>query len=327
VIRVEPLTDEAAYAAFLRGRPDALLYHSLPFRDLLVDHLGCEPEYLVATDGGEIRGALPLMWLDGVANSLPFYGSHGDVLADDENVREALLRAWDERASDPSTAAATFVENPFAPSHREPLHDLTDERLHHATALDHHTLDRVEASARRNVAKARRLGTVVAREPAALGELGALHRENLRRIGGRAKDASFFDAVPRHFGDDYDVYTARLDGELAAGLLVFWTGAAAEYYVPGIAHDHRSDQPLAAILAEALEAALARGLRWWSWGGTWTTQDGVRRFKLKWGARELRYRYFTQVNDRALLELSPDELQARFGHFYVAPYGALQGVA
>jgi hypothetical protein len=146
-------------------------------------------------------------------------------------------------------------------------------------------------------------------------------------IGGRAKREDFFTAVPRHFAphDGYDVYTARLEGEIVAALLVFWFGETAEYFTPVVEHDHRSHQPLAAILDRALADAAERGMRWFNWGGTWQSQDGVYRFKRKWGARDVRYRYFVKVNDRALLDSSPDELRDRFGDFYVAPFSALQG--
>jgi hypothetical protein len=55
----------------------------------------------------------------------------------------------------------------------------------------------------------------------------------------------------------------------------------------------------------------------------------VFRFKRKWGARAVRYQYYVQVNDRALLQESPERLRKRFGHFYVAPFSALEpkGVA
>ena len=128
-VRALTPADEPAYTAFLAGRPDALLYHSLPYRDLLVEHLGCQAEYLLALDGGEIRGVLPTMTRDGVLNSLPFYGSHGGPVGEPE----ALLAAWDERAAE--ARAATLVTNPFGPPHREPLHDATDLRLNQAVPL------------------------------------------------------------------------------------------------------------------------------------------------------------------------------------------------
>jgi GNAT acetyltransferase-like protein len=337
VIEVRPMRpgDEPAYEQFLAGRQEALVHHSLAYRDVLVDHLGCRAEYLLALDGGEIRGALPIMWTtDGggirIANSLPYYGSPGALLGDDAAAAAALRSAWDARATDPATAAATWVSNPFADGPAEtPVHDLTDERFNQATPLTG-APPAIDGSARRNVAKARRLGVRVDRDATAMSELCVLHRDNLARIGGRAKDPGFFEAVAQRMepGREFDVYVARLDGEVAAALLVFWIGAAAEYYTPAIRHERRPDQPLAAILDTALADAGARGLRWFNWGGTWTTrQQGVYRFKRKWGAREVRYRYYTKLNEPALLDATPEDLTARFGHFYVVPFSALRAAA
>ena len=323
--------DAAAYAAFVAQRPDGLLYHSLAYRDLLVEQTGGSPEYLLALEAGEIRAVLPMMWRDGILNSLPFYGSHGAVLTADPRAGAALLEAWNERATDPATAAATLVTNPFSPRQPAPAHDATDERLNQASPLagiacEADLLRGAEPSAARNLRKARRAGFSVRREPEALAELGRLHADNLERIGGFAKGPDFFAAVARHFspGGEYDVYTARDGGTLAAALLVFWAGAAAEYYTPAVAHARRSDQPLAAILGRAVLDAAQRGMTWFNWGGTWLTQEGVRRFKRKWGARAVPYRYFTKLNDRALLGETPASLRARFGDFYVLPYSLLE---
>ena len=152
-VRALRAADEAAYTAFLATRGEALLYHSLPYRDLLLDQLGCEAEYLVALEGGEIRGVLPTMRSGGVLNSLPFYGSHGGVVGDGADV---LLAAWDERATDPTTRAATLVTNPFGPERRPPVHDFTDERLNQAIPLtpdmtEADVLERAEPSAARDL--------------------------------------------------------------------------------------------------------------------------------------------------------------------------------
>jgi hypothetical protein len=319
---------EDAYTAFVQSRPDGLLYHSLPYRDLLDEHLGCAPEYLLAIDAGEIRGVLPVMWTEAggrrIANSLPYYGSHGSVLAAGPQARATLLAAWNERATDPATAAATLVGNPFSAEEvPEPVHDMQDERINQATALPPAT---IESSARRNVRKAHRLGVVAATDAGEMDALCRIHRANMAEIGGLAKHPSFFGAVARHFraGDEYDVYVARLDGEIVAALLVFWFGGVAEYFTPATDHDHRWAQPLAAILDRALADAVERGCTWWNWGGSWLTQEGVLRFKRKWGARERRYRYFVKLNDRSLLDESPSSLNDAFGHFYVVPFASLR---
>ncbi len=284
-----------------------------------------------------MRGVLPLLWTGDerarVYNSLPFYGSHGSVLSQSAAVASALIAAYDERATATGTLAATMVANPFLDSQPpEPAHNLTDERVSQVTDLppppdeDRALMELIEASARRNVRKARRTAIVAAADAEQLGTVAAIHRANIEALGGLAKDASFFAAVPRHFeaGADYDVYVGLLGGTVVAGLLLFYFNGTVEYFTPAVDHEHRSEQPLAVVLAEAMAGAARRGCRRWNWGGTWTSQDGVFRFKRKWGAREGRYRYFVQVNDDSLLDGPPEELRARFGHFYVAPFSALR---
>ncbi len=145
-------------------------------------------------------------------------------------------------------------------------------------------------------------------------------------MGGLAKSQEFFASIPSHLraGEDFDVWVARADGSIVAGLLVLYGNSVAEYFTPAVEHDHRSGQPMALILLRAMVDAAERGCSAWNWGGTWTSQDGVFRFKRKWGAQESRYRYFVKVNDGELLDSTPEELQERFPHFYVAPYSALR---
>ena len=342
-MRVIPLTAarEDDWTAFLRARPEALLYHSLPYRDLLADLLGCRPDYLVAVDADErVRGALPIMWaLDAsgtrVANALPYYGSNGAPVADSDEAAAALAAAWDARATAPDTAAATLVANPLA-GEPKVAHTHVDERISMVTDLpdpggdfEERLLAAIDASARRNVRKAERAGYEVVRDEEALDDLRRLHEENMAAIGGAAKSAAFFEAVPRHFraGDEWQLWVARDGRSVAAALLVFHFGATAEYYTPAIAHEHRSSQPLSAILVAAMADAALRGLRRWNWGGTWRSQTGVYRFKRKWGAVERSYRYLTQLNDATLLERRPEDLTARFPNFFVVPFGALHAAA
>ncbi len=338
MIEVEALApgEDEAWDAFLLGSDGGLIYYSSRFRDLLVDELGCKPEYLVAREGGEIRGVLPLMWSDDagdrVLNSLPYYGSHGAPLTSSQDAERALIDAWNERAADPRTLAATMVANPFRDSEPlEPEHELTDRRISQVTALpdapnEDDILTLVESSARRNARKAARAGIEIETDASAWSDLHEIHQANMTAMGGLAKSRGFFEAVTRHLrpGEDFDLWAARLDGETIAGLLVLHFGGVSEYFTPATRYENRSDQPLALILVKAMVAAAARGSRRWNWGGTWSNQDGVYRFKRKWGATEGAYTYFVRVNDQSLLDARPDQLRERFPHFYVAPFSALR---
>jgi CelD/BcsL family acetyltransferase involved in cellulose biosynthesis len=340
VIDVRPLSarDNDAYDAFVRGHPAGLVYYSTAYRDLLASHLDCEHEYLIAWEDEDVAGVLPVMWTESrgrrVCNSLPYYGSHGMPLAASGAADAALHDRWAGLVTE--AAAATGVENPLAPIEREVPHNAHDERISQMTDLPAGgedpraaVLEIIDGSARRNVRKAEREGYTLENGADGiedrLAALYELHRDNMAAIGGLAKSPSLFESLPQHFkaGDDFDVYAARRGGSIVAALLLFRFADTVEYFTPAVHHDHRSGQPLALILVQALAEAAGAGYRRWNWGGTWGSQDGVYRFKKKWGATDRRYRYFVQLNDRRLLGETPESLRADFGHFYVAPFSML----
>src|SRR5439155_1691335 len=126
------------------------------------------------------------------------------------------------------------------------------------------------------------------------------------------------------YGREIDLWVARHGGEIVAALLLFYFNQTVEYYTPVVVPDYRSWQPLSRLVLEAMQAAVARGFRFWNWGGTWTTQDSLRRFKSRFGACDKPYAYYTRVLDRRVLERSATELQRQYPHFYVVPFSALR---
>ena len=339
MLTVDVLTEaeEPAYERYLRRHDGSLVYQSLKYKRFLKELLGCEEQYLVAREGGAIRGILPLMWAESshgrVYNSLPYYGSHGGPLADCPRAAGALLRAYADIATADGIASTTMIENPFGTGLPHlPPHTHVDFRLGQATSLASTSLDEdgvpagAEPSARRNLRKARAEGIAVRIEPGRLAELRAIHEENMAALGGRAKSPRFFRLLVGCFqaGEDFDLYVAERRGAMVAGLLVLYFNRTVEYFMPAVRSDHRSSQPLALILAQAMQDATRRGFSRWNWGGTWPTQTGVFRFKRKWGAVSQRYDYYTLVGADSLLDLRPAELMAVCPHFYVAPIAALR---
>lgn len=332
-MHMTPLTaaHSDAYRRFLLDTPESLFYQGPAYLGFLQDLLGCESETLLAMEGEAIRGVLPLMALSTphgrILNSLPYYGSNGGVLAATEQAEQALLEAYREIATRPDTLASTLVTNPLRPHPDGVVHTLTDRRIGQLTDLSEAVPlgERIDPSARRNVRKALSQGISVTRDASQLSRLMVMHQENMAAIGGRAKTERFFALIPEHFteGEDYDVYVARYDGQVIAGLLVFYFNRTVEYFTPATDAAFRSLQPLPLIVWTAMGEAAARGFRWWNWGGTWTTQEGVYRFKKKWAALERPYDYYTQLNERALLEWPAARLLEQFPYFYVVPFSAL----
>jgi Acetyltransferase (GNAT) domain len=337
VIEVAPLkaSENEEWDAFLLGNPGGVFVHSTAYRDLLVGELGCEPEYLVAREGGEIRGVLPVMWAgDGVGricNSLPYHGSPGGPVSVDRRARHALIAAWDERASDRGTLASTMIENPFSKGEGEqPVHELTDERISQFTLLprggaEEEVMALISGEARNNVRRSSRRGVSVELDNSALGEVHRIHAETMARLGAPPKSRRFFESIPRHLRPDegFDIWVARVGGEVAAALLVIRFNGVSEYFASGTRSGFRSHNPHPALVFAALVHETRRGARIWNWGGTRHGMDGVFHFKRKWGSRQGRYRYFVHLNDRSLRRTKPSELLARFPNFYVLPFFAL----
>jgi hypothetical protein len=319
-------------AAFVAGHPEGLVYYTPVFRDYLVKMLGAKSLGRLALENGRVVGVMPLLALDGpygtVINSLPFFGSNGGVLAETAEVEQILRKEYEKLASARGVALSVWISHPFM-EFLSPSHEYQDERIAQWTDLTVGGVGGlpgcVDSSARRNVDKAESSGVLVREAPDAIEFLEEVHRENMAAIGGRAKPQDFFLCLleTMTYGRDWRLYVAERNGEKLAALLTFEAGRTVEYVMPAVRESVRGLQPTAAILARAMGDARSRGFTRWNWGGTWLTQEGVYRFKKKWGAAERRYSYFITLNDQSLLALTAEQLAEAYPWFYTLPYHLL----
>jgi hypothetical protein len=333
-------SQEEEYERFLHSCEGGLLYYSSRYRHFLKDLLGCQSRYWIAREKGDIQGVLPTMIQEGrfgpVLNSLPFFGSHGGILARNPSAHQALCEHYKQILREGDFAAATMVENPLArlnPADLPPSNE-EDHRVGQFVDLApwsekslEDCLPLIASSARRNVRKALKQGIEVEVNNLAMGELEACHREAMGAIGGNEKSPRFFELVSRHFRPDHDfkIYVASCEGQSLAALLLFFYHQTVEYFVPATRVAHRSRQPLPLIVATAMHQTAQKGFKRWNWGGTWPSQDGVYRFKKKWGSVDLPYDYFIQVNNEKIYQATPQELLREYPSFYVLPFSSLQG--
>ena len=337
-MKIKPLTPNFydQYNEFSLRHEQSLFYYSLKFKGFLESLIGCQEEYLLAIKDDEIAGILPLMYIEGkygrVYNSLPYFGSNGGIIADNEEAFKALAEEYNNRVCDSRVAAATIISNPLLEQDYSGIkYDLTDVRIGMLTSLKTNNpgeeiLARIDSTARRNVKKALNAGVEVKINNNEIEFLKTVHQENMSAIGGRVKSDAFFQLFPRYFtpGEDYNIYVARKEGKLVAALLLFYYHKTVEYYIPVTENEYRTYQPMALILFQAMVDACQRGYLWWNWGGTWLTQVGVYRFKKKWATRESRYTYYTKVNNQDIYSLSPEGILEEYGNFYVIPFSALR---
>jgi len=95
-VRIVTAQDRHAWHDYVDRCPDATPYCSMAWKDAVEQAYGHRPCYLLAEEGGVITGILPLFIFN-----IPFSGSSlvslpfcdiGDILADNEKTRKALLR-------------------------------------------------------------------------------------------------------------------------------------------------------------------------------------------------------------------------------------------
>jgi hypothetical protein len=325
------------YENFVLSHKTGLFYYSLNYSLFLSELLEIKIEHVVAFTEDKICGILPLFCKEGkygkVYNSLPFYGSNGGVLANDDNIAGLLIEEYNKIINQDGVAAATLISNPLSDyPYKSVNHELTDSRIGQFTDLNYQQnnfTDLMEVfhyKTRNMIRKAQKMGIDITVDSASLDFIARVHNENMGVIGGQPKSDKFFALIKKYFIEDKDfkIYIATKDGEKISGLLLFYYNGYIEYFVPVIVAEHRNLQPNSLLIYQAMLDGIENGEHSWNWGGTWLTQDGVYRFKSRWGAKDLNYYYYTKINNQDIYNLSRKELLTEYESFYVIPFSSLK---
>jgi hypothetical protein len=331
-----------AAAPFLAEHREAMLYHQPQWLRLLAEVTASSVCILaIRNRHGELTACAPVFVKDGpsgrVANSSPFFGSHGGILAADEPAFVAACSALVSYLGAQGVVAANIIEPLF--TERSALYRrllpvaAQDRRIGQFKDLQRlsdrgQLLESVSGLVRSNLRRrAWKSGIRISRDESAAG-LSSLHELHLEEMGaktgGKPKPRSFFDLVGKHLrpGSDWRLYFGELDGIRVAGLLVFLWREFTEYYIPVFRSDYREHQPASAVIFEAMLEAAAAGRRWWNFGGSWQTQPGVKTFKDSWGATNREYHYYV-LDLGGLADLRASDRTALlkdYDGFYLYPF-------
>jgi len=336
------------FIKFLLKNTSTLFYQSPKFHSLLIEHLDAEINYFIWEEEDILLASIPILIKrsqkhGNVANSLPYYGSNGSFVFNSEieeniqnKIRKQFIDEFDTFCNLNGIVAYTIVTNPFQQSDSEFFNSKLefthkDERIGQVTSIpefseniENDLLNVFSDPRPRNIRRARKAGITVEKrwDNDAIKFLFETHKQNIENIGGKAKSENFFKAVPRYFNEDeYCIFIASIDEKPISALLVFYFNETVEYFTPATLHEYRNDQPSALIIFEALINASKLGYKNWNWGGTWHTQKGVYDFKKKWGAIDMRYKYFINVRNKSWMLLDDKkELIEAFPNFYLFPY-------
>lgn len=321
-----------------------LVYYTSGYLKFLLEVAqGAVLRNLVAMDNGCPVGVLPLLEQrhgeHAVLNSLPFYGSHGGPLVeggatDVDLVTVALLQAAMSIASHSGALSLTIIENPLQPISEGAIAtvglDLIDDRIGQFTRLPQNIagledLLSIFHQKTRNAVRKGYLANQVVRQVsdiASLRWLQQVHADAISKMGGFAKGMPVFEKLVEYLplGQASRLYIGYVNGEPVSGLLVLLHGRTVEYFTPVATEAFKNEQVLSALIAEVMQNLVAEGYQLWNWGGTWRSQEGVYRFKSRFGAKDYPYRYVGKIFDETKLRQIKSDDPSAFRYFYLFRY-------
>lgn len=325
---------------FLEVEGNKLVHYSAPYLEFLRACLpGASIEVLEHRTDGELDGILPLAVLrhaeyGTVVNSLPFFGSHGGPFGavSSPGIRPALLRDLIDFVERLDAASSTIIENPFHPLNDGEIaashHTVTDDRIGQFTALpaggdvEAVLFDTFHVKTRNAVRKGLKLSLAVERreDEASWRWMQGVHAKSITSMGGLPKSMEVFNTLRRSFSSDASLHVGFVAGQPVCGLVSIRYRNMLEYFTPVVEEEWKESQALSALIFRRMTEASREGCTVWNWGGTWRSQEGVYRFKSRWGAFDRPYRYLNWVRKPEIRSVPVLTLQHAFPHFYLYKY-------
>jgi hypothetical protein len=297
---------------FILSNRAAQLYHTATWRQVIENETGSSAVSVITRgDDGEISAWMPLFLKQGpigtIANSSPFFGSHGGILAESATAFDTTLRtALDYlRSQDVLSLNVIHGLNDELNARYAEVAQVAGEvsRVAHVKNLqgmaDRNDLfESLAGMTRSNLRrKCWKSGIAVERDESsqAVSQMLGWHRNQMRAMNIEPKSPTFFESLSNGLPNDGvegRLYVGRLDGEMVAALFVCVWREWVEYLTPAFDLEHRHIQPLSAVIFDAMHDCALDGLSHWNFGGSGKNLSGVKAFKESWNGANIDYRYY-----------------------------------
>jgi FemAB-related protein (PEP-CTERM system-associated) len=302
------LGDDSRWDDFVSAHPSGTFFHLAAWRGILKRSFGFEPVYLAATDGGNLRGVLPLF----LVKSLLFGRSlvampvavYGGPITLDEEASHALIQKTMALAKERAVRYLEIRGNPHGQvditanlngdAARWSCKDLYFTFLSEIEATDELNLARIPRKQRRMVRQGEKHGLNAVFDNGRLREFYEVYAESVRNLGTPVYGFSYFENLLAAFGDQCKVLVIEQSGKVIAGVLSFFYRDQVLPFYGGALKEYLHLAPNDFMYWQLMRFAAHNGFRVFDFG---RSKDGTGpyHFKRHWGfePRALPYWYYT----------------------------------
>lgn len=311
-VRIARDGDEEAREAFCRSHEEATIFHRAGWGRVIERVFGHPRRDLIALEGDEVRGLLPLSLCRGPLGhksliSVP-YGVYGGPLAADE-ASEAALLDFAVGEAERTRVGRLELRTQRAPAAcadwpASALYSTFQQELPEDPAQ---VLGSIPKKARAEARKARqRHGLELVEGCWYVDDLYRMFHKNKRKLGSPGLPLALFRGLLGEFGSDVTVHLVRRGREPLAAVMSFLDGQTLRAYYAGTEDDADRTYSASNFMYMALrEWAVERGFRVFDFGRS-RSDAGAFAFKRHQGfdPTPLDYRYHL-VRDRGLPSFHP----------------------
>ncbi len=302
-IYLNPKISETSWVNFIKHRPDATVFHLPSWQRVLIKSFNYKPLYFFALDEQKnILGILPLFEIKSVINgnrliSSPLSYICGPI-AKNETVEQELVKKAKILSK---TQRSDYLE--IRSLNAKKFNLKLDQyfstcRLELSPELETVWKKLDKGSARWAITKAKKEGVEIVRSHSFedLKIFNRLNQVTKRNLGVPAHPLSFFENIFRELPDNCDLYFAKIDNKIIAGMfnlkfkdtIIHGYGASDRKYL--------KYHPNNLLVWQAIEDGCKASFKWFDFGRAGQDNQELLNFKKRWGGIEqkLHYYYFPQ---------------------------------
>jgi FemAB-related protein (PEP-CTERM system-associated) len=308
--------DAERWDSYVAALPASSAYHRFGWKRVVEKSFGHQTHYLMAEDGQQVLGVLPLVRLKSMMFgnfmvSLPYF-TYGGVCAGESGAGEALMQEAVSLARGEGSSHVEFRETAPRGCGLPVKTSKVSMRLDLASNPDE-LWGSFGSKLRSQIRRPGKEGMVarIGRE----GELDSFYRvfsTNMRDLGTPVYAKRFFANILAEFPDSTWIHTVYTkDGQAVASGFVLRNRDMLEIPWASSLRAHNRHSPNSLLYWSVLSLACEKGCRLFDFGRS-TPGEGTFRFKEQWGARPVQlYWHYWLKRGGALPELNPKNRKFR----------------